>query len=179
MRVLLDACVLYPTVMREILLGVARAGAYEPLWSARILGEWARAVARKLPDQAGIAKAEIALLESRWPDASVSPDPELEASLHLPDKADHHVLAAAITGNAAILVTLNIQDFPTRALAAHGILRRDPDGFLMDFWQDDPEKIARVCEEVRAKAERISGKPQPMRSLLKKARLPRLGKALS
>ena len=46
MRVLLDACTLYPTVMREILIGVARAGYYTPLWSDRILEEWARAAAR-------------------------------------------------------------------------------------------------------------------------------------
>ncbi|MBL3553988.1 PIN domain-containing protein, partial [Rhodovulum sulfidophilum] len=43
MKVLLDACVLYPTVLREILLGVARRGGFTPLWSARILEEWARA----------------------------------------------------------------------------------------------------------------------------------------
>ena len=47
-RVLLDANVLFPTVLREILLGVARSGVYAPLWSARILEEWARAT-RRLP----------------------------------------------------------------------------------------------------------------------------------
>ncbi|MEY3307771.1 MAG: hypothetical protein RLZZ413_1809, partial [Pseudomonadota bacterium] len=47
MKIVLDACVLYPTVLREILIGVARAGLYTPLWSDRILEEWARAT-RKL-----------------------------------------------------------------------------------------------------------------------------------
>ncbi|MEN8935202.1 MAG: PIN domain-containing protein, partial [Planktotalea arctica] len=42
MKLLLDTCVLYPTVMREMLIGAARAGAFEPLWSARILEEWRR-----------------------------------------------------------------------------------------------------------------------------------------
>jgi hypothetical protein len=46
MRVLIDACVLYPTVMREVLIGVAAKGLFTPLWSARILEEWARAAAR-------------------------------------------------------------------------------------------------------------------------------------
>lgn len=34
---------LYPTVMREMLIGAAKARAFEPLWSARILEEWRRA----------------------------------------------------------------------------------------------------------------------------------------
>ena len=43
MKVFLDACVLYPTVLREILIGCARAELYRPLWSPRVLEEWARA----------------------------------------------------------------------------------------------------------------------------------------
>ena len=53
-RVLIDTCVLYPTVMRELLLGCAAKGLYEPRWSARISEEWARAAAR-LPSQASMA----------------------------------------------------------------------------------------------------------------------------
>ena len=41
MRVLIDACVLYPTVMREVVLGVAAQGLFTPRWSPRILEEWA------------------------------------------------------------------------------------------------------------------------------------------
>ena len=57
-RVLLDACVLYPTVLRELLLGTAALGLYEPLWSARLLEEWARAAARLGPEGEAIARAE-------------------------------------------------------------------------------------------------------------------------
>jgi len=179
MRVLLDACVLYPTVMREVLLGVARAGLFTPLWSAQILEEWARAVAKNLPDQEAIVRGEIALLCANWPNAELRADPELEAKLFLPDPNDVHVLAAAIRGGAKILVTANLKDFPTRILADHNILLRDPDGFLIDLWQEYPEVVAAHCEAVRARAEKISGQPQGIRALLKKAKLPRLGKALS
>lgn len=179
MRVLLDACVLYPTVMRQILLGVAAAGAFEPLWSARILEEWARAVAANLPDQEGVARAEIALIKVRWPEASVLVEPKHEEGLYLPDPADVHVLAAAIVGEAEVLVTSNLSDFPTRTLGNHNILRRDPDGFLRDLWQDTPDLVADVCEATRTRAETISGTHQDMKKLLKKARLPRLAKAVS
>jgi predicted nucleic acid-binding protein len=117
MRVLLDACVLYPTVMRELLFGAAAAGLYTPLWSARILEEWARAVARNIPGDADLARAEIAQARAAFPDAEISADPDLEATLALPDPADTHVLAAAIGGHADILVTDNRADAP-RPVAA-------------------------------------------------------------
>jgi hypothetical protein len=59
----LDANVLYPTVLREVLLGCAEAGLYQPAWSPRIAEEWARTAARHggLEDAAW-ARAEIARL---------------------------------------------------------------------------------------------------------------------
>ena len=66
MKAVLDTCVLYPTVLREILIGAADAGLYEPVWSARILAEWRHAAARLGPDGAAVAGAEIALLRDLY-----------------------------------------------------------------------------------------------------------------
>jgi predicted nucleic acid-binding protein len=178
MKVLLDACVLYPTVMREVLIGVAAAGLYQPLWSPRILEEWARAAAKMGPGQEALARGEIAALEARWPGASVSPRAGDEARLWLPDPADVHVLAAAIAGSADVLVTLNTRDFPRHTLSEEGLAREVPDLFLRALWADHPAAVAGVAEAVRREAERLSGEPWPIRKLMKKARLPRLGKAL-
>ncbi len=178
MKALLDACVLYPTVMREMLLGVAAAGLYRPLWSPRILEEWARAAAKLGPGQEVLARGEIAAAEARFPGASVDPRAADEARLWLPDAGDVHVLAAAIAGDAELLVTLNEKDFPHRSLAAEGIRRVGPDLFLRGLWQDDPATVAAVATGVQAEAERLSGDVWPLRKLMKKARLPRLGKAL-
>lgn len=175
-RVLIDACVLYPTVLREIVLGVAGEGLFTPLWSARILEEWARA-ARRRADEAA-ARAEIALLRNAWPDAEVGVNPETEARLRLPDPHDIHVLAAAIDGRADELLTLNLQDFPTRILSTEGIVRRDPDGFLLEALDAAPGAVRRVVATVHGTARRLSGEDLPLRPLLKRARLPRLGKAL-
>lgn len=179
MRLVLDACVLFPTVMREMLVGAAAAGGYEPLWSARILEEWARAT-RRLPEGAeGIARAEIALLRARWPAAEVAAPPDSIAALDLPDPDDRHVLAAAIAGGAAGIVTRNRADFPARALAQHCLGRRDPDGLLWELAGPGGCDIGAVAEAVRLRAETASGRPQPMRRLLKRAGLPRLAKALA
>lgn len=178
MKVLLDACVLYPTVMREVLLGVAAAGLYEPLWSPRILEEWARAAGKLGPGQEALARGEIAAAEARFPGAKVAPRAGDEARLWLPDPADVHVLAAAIAGSADLLLTLNIADFPRHTLAEEGLAREVPDLFLLDLWRRDPQAVAAVAEAVRTEAERLSGDAWPIRALMKKARLPRLGKAL-
>ena len=178
MKALLDACVLYPTVMREVLLGVAAAGLYEPLWSPRILEEWARAAAKLGPGQETLARGEIAAVEARFPGASVHPRAGDMARLWLPDRDDVHVLAAAVAGSADVLVTLNAKDFPRHTLAEEGLSREGPDLFLRDLWAAHPAAVAGVAEAVRAEAERLSGEDWPMRKLMKKARLPRLGKAL-
>jgi len=178
MRVLMDACVLYPTVTREIMLGCAGHGCFVPLWSARILEEWARAVARNLPDQQDVARAEIALLRHHWPKSEIATDDQLEASLTLPDINDRHVLAAAVTGHADGLLTYNRRDFPARVLAGFGIRRLDPDMFAMELLAAQPGIVRDTCEAVRQRAEELSGAAQLMRALLKRARLPRLGKAL-
>jgi predicted nucleic acid-binding protein len=172
MRVALDACVLFPTVMREMLLGAAAAGGFRPVWSARILEEWARAT-RRLPEGAETAARQvIARMRAAWPEAEVAVPEELVAGLSLPDPDDRHVLGAAIAGRAEVLLTLNRADFPTRALGRHGILLREPDGFLGELVREGLD-LAAVAEAVRARAGGAA-----MRPMLKRAGLPRLGKAL-
>ncbi|MBK1635616.1 RSP_2648 family PIN domain-containing protein [Rhodovulum adriaticum] len=179
MRALLDACVLYPTVLREILLGVAGEGLFTPLWSARILEEWARAARKIGPTGEAQARAEIALVRAAWPGAEVAPKEGLEARLWLPDDNDRHVLAAGIAGSADVIVTFNARDFPRHLLAEEGLRRDGPDAFLMEFWLADAAAVEGVVRRVHAQAERLSGETLPLRALLKRARLPRLGKALA
>jgi len=179
MKVLLDTCVIYPTVMRQMLLGVAKQGVFTPLWSARIIEEWQRAAVKLGPEGVAQAGAEAAMLSAHWPGAEVSYPPSLEARLWLPDAADVHVLAAAIAGSADMIITLNKKDFPRNILAEEGLSRTDPDGFLHGVYQAQPDLVAQVGAEVLAEANRLSGNTWELRALLKKARLPRIAKALS
>lgn len=178
MKAVLDACVLYPTVLRELLQGAGEAGLYEPVFSERILREWVLATAKLGPEVPGLAAAEAAGLRSGFPRGVVRERPEIEARLLLPDPNDRHVLATAIASGADAIVTFNAQDFPGHVLAGEGILRRDPDGFLWELQSRNPEVMAGIVEGVRAKAEAISGQTVPLKALLKRARLYRLAKAL-
>jgi predicted nucleic acid-binding protein len=176
-KILLDACVLFPTVMREVLLGVAAAGLYEPLWSERILEEWVRASERV--GEGAFGKIDAAAVAAAFPNALIVPRERDLRRLVLPDENDVHVLAAAIAGSADFIVTLNAKDFPRHTLSAEGVSRQDPDAFLRALWAEEPEIVSGVSEEVRLRAEMRAGDPQPMRALLKRARLPRLAKAVA
>lgn len=179
MRVMIDACVLYPTVMREVILGCAKAGLFEPRWSVRILEEWARAAAKLSPEQEIWARGEIAALSAYFPRAIVTHDEAIERRYWLPDPADIHVLAAAVQGSCDAILTMNAKDFPRNILADEDLTRLDPDGFALSLFEADQERVRGVAEAVLAEANRLSDSPWTMRALMKKARLPRFGKRLS
>ncbi|WP_319544771.1 RSP_2648 family PIN domain-containing protein [Ruegeria conchae] len=179
MKAVLDTCVIYPTVMREMLLGAAKLGHFTPVWSARILEEWARAARKLGPEGEVQARAEIALVQAYWPDAEHLAAPGAEQRLWLPDAADIHVLATAVTSSSDAIVTVNAKDFPKNILAEEGLDRRDPDGLLHGFWLSDPEGMSQIATSVLSVANRLSGDKWTLRALMKKARLPRLGKALA
>jgi predicted nucleic acid-binding protein len=179
MRAVIDACVLYPTVLREIVLGVARAGLIVPLWSDRLLEEWARTAARHGgAADAALARGDIAALSAAFPGARVAADPAREARLWLPDPSDIHVLATAIAGGADTILTLNLRDFPRGELAPHGIDAVHPDAALYALWLAAPEVVEGVVSAVHATAVRMAGEALERRALLKRARLPRLAKAV-
>lgn len=172
MRVLLDTNVLYPAVLRTLLLSLAGQGVFVPLWSPRILAEWAAVAARRGED----AGEGIATVRSRFPEAEVVPPDDPATDLSLPDAGDVHVLAAAIAGRADEIVTANVRDFPSRVLAAHGILRRDPDGFLLEALETREAATRTALAEAHGLAERLSGRTLSPRAVLKRAGLPRLAK---
>lgn len=172
-RAVIDACVLFPAVPRVLTLAAVRAGHLVPLWSDRILEEWRRAVLAKRPEEAGAVATEIAALRAAFASAEVAPDPDLEASLSLPDPDDRHVLATAIAGRAHEIVTFNLSDFPGRTLARHGIILRHPDEFLTEIAAGDPDYAQTVVATCTGLSDAAP------RSTLKRAKLPRLGKAIA
>jgi len=172
--VFLDACVLYPPLVRGVVLGAAEEGLIAPCWSRRVLDEWRLAVDRNGGGAAQV-EAVIGRMGARFPGALVRPDPALEAAVELPDPADAHVLAGAVAAGADTLLTFNLRDFPARRLAAHGVTARHPDGFLWELFSHAPEPMNRAIR--RAAAAAGAEAPAEIRRALKRARLPRLGKA--
>lgn len=174
MRVVLDACVLYPTGLRGLLLDVAASGYFTPLWSDRIIEEWRRAAIRQDSD----AGVEIALMQADWPDQSVDISAIDQDAFWLPDPDDRHVLAAAVAGRATELVTANLRDFPTRVMSDHAVIVRHPDSFLLEFAQQEATTMARFVADQVTLAENSLGQQLDTRTFLRRSHLPRLGKFL-
>ncbi len=178
MIAVLDACVLYPTVLRQILLGCAEREVFTPIWSERLLEEWRRAALRNGGEaDAALAAAEAAGINLRFPQAVIAAGDE--TPYWLPDPADIHVLATASAAGADTIITQNLRDFPARELSGYGLVARPPDAVLMEAWLETPDAVEQAVAATHGEAERLSGETMPLRALLKRARLPRLGKALS
>ncbi|MDR0808985.1 MAG: PIN domain-containing protein [Gemmobacter sp.] len=177
MRVVLDACVLFPSVLRGLLLGCAARGLYEPVWSERILGEWQRAVARLGPEAVAEAARDAEAMRAAFPRAMTAAQPALESRLMLPDPNDLHVLAVAIAAGADAIVTFNAADFPGHVLTAEGLRRRDPDGFVWELWSCFPDAAAAALAQVHAEAERRAGQPVSIKAMLKRVKLNRFARA--
>lgn len=129
---LLDANVLYPFLVRDILLSLADAGLYRPLWTADIHGEWTRRLIEKRPDHADRIKATVSVMNDAFPEAIVDSYQDLIPAMKLPDPDDRHVVAAAIRGGANIIVTENIGDFPASFLGGYGLEVRTADEFILN-----------------------------------------------
>ena len=175
MKLVLDACVLYPIGLRGILLALAKEGVFEPIWSPRILEEWARATHKLGPAAHAQAMGEIAVVRATFPNA------ETDASsleLNLPDPNDVHVVETAVSSGAETIITLNLRDFPARALGRFGVSVKHPDVFLTGLDDQYLNLVAQACRTEHATAARFADQPITPRQFLKKSRLPRLAKRL-
>lgn len=133
--VVLDACVLYPAILRDLLMHLGLAGLYQPKWSEVIHDEWRRNLLLQRSDINPEALARTTdLMNLALPDANVTGFETLIEGISLPDPDDRHVLAVAIRSNADVIVTLNLKDFPSGVLAGFGIEALHPDDFISDLF---------------------------------------------
>jgi hypothetical protein len=65
------------------------------------------------------------------------------------DPKDRHVAAAAVRGNAALIVTANTRDFPPEALVPYDIQAVHPDDFLQDQLDLSPALTLECVERQR------------------------------
>ena len=158
---LLDANVLYPAGLRDVLLRLADRNLYRPRWSATIHDEWIRNVLADRQDlTADRLQRTRALMDTHFADAVVTGYQRLIDGLTLPDAKDRHVLAAAIHGRADVIVTANLRDFPSETIVAYGIEAQHPDEFTGNLLNLYPGPVLAVAREHRAALKNPTRSPE-------------------
>lgn len=149
---LLDANVLYPAPLRDLLLQPAVTDIFKAKWTADIHREWIEALLRNEParDRAALERTRD-LMDRATRDSLVEGYRALIPALTLPDADDRHVLAAAIVGRCDVIVTQNLADFPAEALDPFGIDVQHPDQFLVNHLHLAPGLFCACVRKVRAR----------------------------
>ncbi|MCZ0857217.1 PIN domain-containing protein [Actinomyces israelii] len=137
---LLDACVLVPSALRDVLLEIGSTQAYRPLWSEKIEIEMERAIlrvhasrGRDREESYGYVTRLRRQMNAALPDAQVRGwEDALPAISEMRDANDKHVVAAALIGRADVVVTFNLKDFENRCLPG-ALSSQSPDDFLLDL----------------------------------------------
>lgn len=162
---LLDACVLGGALRRNMLLSLAEAGLFRPRWSNRILDETQKAIAQITKGETDGSRQRAAV-EAAFPEALVTGYEIFEEKLSLPDPDDNHVLAAAISTSASVIVTDNLADFPVEVLISHAIQAISADDFIADTIELDPSEAILAVRRMR---ERFNNPTLDVAGLIHKA----------
>ncbi|HET8660780.1 MAG TPA: PIN domain-containing protein [Micromonosporaceae bacterium] len=141
----LDANVLIPNALCDLLLRLAEEEVYRPRWSAQILDE----VRRNLPGVPAAAERRIAFMNVAFDTAMVHGYEYLVSDMtnHVKDR---HVLAAAVACDADRIITCNLRDFPIASCEPHGVEPEHPDDFLLGVWEREPQLIMGVLQKQAA-----------------------------
>jgi predicted nucleic acid-binding protein len=119
---------------------------FRPIWSADILTELQTALLREEPGVLSQVERMIGLMRRHFPDAEAVGYQPLIDSLEC-DKADRHVLAAAIKSGSACIVTSNERDFPAHSVEPFGIQILSPDDFLLDLFDLAPAVVLTTLQK--------------------------------
>lgn len=163
--VVLDACVLYPAPLRDLLMQMASTDLFRARWTDEIHDEWMRNLLANRPD---LKRADLErvrdLMNLHARDSLVSGyDRLIDAIRNCPDPDDRHVIAAAYHCRADAIVTFNLRDFPVTALEPYGLEAIHPDDFVRTQFDLD---LARVLEAVRTCRRRLRNPPKSVSDYL-------------
>jgi len=146
---LLDASVLHPWVVCDVLLRLAERGLYRPAWSAEILDELVDSLTERRPEHAERFRRRREHMEAAFAEAMIERAARFLATV--PDEVDdgdRHVVAAAFAGRADVIVTNNVRHFAPERLAESGLVVQTADEFLIHQWWLDPQGVGEVLAEM-------------------------------
>jgi predicted nucleic acid-binding protein len=151
---ILDANVMFPVNVFDILAQFCIEGLFTAKWSQDIDDEWTRNL---LESRADLTQDQVFRRRDKQrialPDWDVEKEKyqSLIEAIYLPDLNDRHVLAAAIAGHADSIVTFNIKDFPNQALDQYDIEAIHPDDFICHQLDLMPYQALTAIKHIRSR----------------------------
>lgn len=143
---------------------LAMTDLYRARWTDAIHQEWMRNVLRDYPDVTQEKAERIRdLMNAHVRDCLVASYEDLIPTLTLPDPDDRHVLAAAISCGAEVIVTFNLSDFPADTLHQYGVEAQHPDEFVAHLLDLHP---GTVCSAAKRQRESLKRPPKTVEEYL-------------
>ena len=170
--VVVDANVLVPFFVRDLVLELSEAGVFRARWTSDIRDQVRGTLTgERFKVPADSVDAMLRLMHENALQPMITGHEPCIAGLAPPDPDDRHVLAAAIASDADTIVTFNLKHFPAAALAEHGVEAVHPDEFLASRVTLQPGACAAVVRRLQS---RMSRPPIPVAGLLARYRLNQL-----
>jgi predicted nucleic acid-binding protein len=147
---LLDACVLANFALCDTLLRLAEPPRlFEPKWSEEIIRETIRTLELKLGWPSSLTANLKTELRGHFSEAWISGYESLVPKM-TNDEKDRHVVAAAVQGEAPIIVTLNLRHFQPEHLEPWGIRAVHPEAFLIGIFRQEQALVMAKLEQQAA-----------------------------
>ena len=175
--VFLDTNAIFGAALSDLFLTLAERGTYRPLWSAGVLHELNDVLCRNDIDPMAVVH-RIDSMRDAFPDAEVFGYECLIPQMQC-DKGDRHVLAAAVLGGAAVIVTFNLRHFPAAALDPYQIGVVHPDEFLLDQLDLYPSLVKQTVLDVPEAYENPPVTVREFCDLLARSGVPRFVRAVT
>jgi predicted nucleic acid-binding protein len=148
--VVLDACVLANFSLCDTLLRLAEPPQlFEPKWSEEIIRETTRTLELKLGWPSSLTAHFEKELRTHFSEAWIS-GYESRIPRMTNDEKDGHVVAAAVHGEAEIILTLNLSHFRPEHLATWGVRALHPQSFLIGILRQEQAVVLTKLEQQAA-----------------------------
>ncbi len=181
--IVLDACVLMSNIVRRLMLRLAAAQVYQPVWTERIGQEWRRNAARLWEVPPAFLDEQWAQMNTQFPQA-LEPDIEpYEAGLRYSDPKDFHVIAAGLARRARCglqmppvvqVATWNLKDFNRSEMRRQGLDAFNPDTLIARWHAQHPQAVLEALAPVPQDYVTLGREAEPLAATLHRERLYRV-----
>ncbi len=170
-------------ILRRLMLRLADAGVFLPVWTERIGDEWRRNASRIWEIPPEVLLEQWVEMNIRFPQANELNWEPYEASLRYSDPKDFHVIAAGLARRARCglqitprveVMTWNLKDFSRSEMRRQGVDVFSPDRMMSQWWQEDPASIRTAIAGIPSDYVALGREPEPLAATLHRERLYRL-----